>query len=214
MEKLEALVQRALRNVHDTSTNQAYDSHIKSYLDFVDNHAIDRRPSSDTFSKYIAYMCEFVKPTTVKSYLSGIVYRLQASYNNVRATREDPLVRDTLTGCERLHGMPVVRKLPLHLNHVERVANHYLHSENLDNRLFIALLTTGFFGLLHLGELTDPDDCRKLNRRKRIKRETLDIDDSSICFILPASKTDRFFAGNQVLLRDCNSRACPVNAAR
>jgi hypothetical protein len=59
-----------------------------------------------------------------------------------------------------------------------------------------------------------PDDCRKLNCRKRLKQETLDIDNSSISFILPASKTDRFFAGNKVLLRDCNLHACPINAAQ
>jgi hypothetical protein len=214
MEKLDALVQRALCNIHDTSTNQVYDSHVKSYFDFVDNHDIDRHPSSDTFSKYVAYMSEFVKPSTVKSYLSGIVYHLQAMYANARVACEDPLVKDTLTGCERLHGRPVIRKLPLCLSHIEHVTEQYTHSENIDNRLFVALLSTDFFGLLQLGELSDPDDQRKVNLKKRIKRESLDINTTSMSFTLPASKTDQFFAGNQILLRNCHSSTCPVSTVK
>ncbi|KIJ39233.1 hypothetical protein M422DRAFT_78254, partial [Sphaerobolus stellatus SS14] len=56
-----------------------------------------------------------------------------------------------------------------------------------DELLFIAMLFTGFHGLLRLGELTIPDVVARCDTR--------------FSFILPFHKADCFYAGNTVMIQ-------------
>lgn len=99
-----------------------------------------------------------------------------------------------------MKNVPIRRKQPITFQQLNNIAT-LLHDSNLlDDILFLSMLTTGFFALLRLGELTDPNDTRLRNRRKTTRRDSVISSSTSIRFILPCSKTDKFFHGNEVIL--------------
>ena len=61
-----------------------------------------------------------------------------------------------------------------------------------DELLFQTLLLTGFFALMHLGELTFPNDVNLRNWRKDTKRLTVKISNDQYEFHLPSHKADPF----------------------
>ena len=67
------------------------------------------------------------------------------------------MVQCTLKGYPRLKGSPTNCKGALTTDDVGVVISHYHHSSH-DDLLFVAMLITGFFALMRLGELTFSDD--------------------------------------------------------
>jgi hypothetical protein len=210
---LDTLVYEAVNHALDVSTNQAYDSHLQSYLAFCHLHHLPITPTCSTFARYMVYMSKFIKPSSLNTYLSGIVHRLRAFFPNVGDIRNNDHLRDVLRGLHRQHGTTVSCKAPITFSDLNHVFTLY-QQRSFDDVLFLALLSVGFFGLLRLGEITDPNDQRLLNRRKTIRRHSLSFTDSTAEFILPASKTDRFFAGNIVLLKSNHNNNDPVAILR
>jgi len=70
--------------------------------------------------------------------------------------------------------------------------------------LFLALLSTGFHGLLRLSELTFPGNPTIQDWRKVTKRTSVLLHAHKYLFSPPAHKADCFFAGNRVLIRAIN----------
>ncbi|KAF9439378.1 hypothetical protein P691DRAFT_796738 [Macrolepiota fuliginosa MF-IS2] len=115
-------------------------------------------------------MCDFVKPSTVETYLSGITYHLHPLYPNVKHN-------DDLDLC--LYSTPIHHKLPLSFGQLEDLA------------------------------------IWLINRRKTLCRNSVHITDEYARFTLPASKTDRFFSANDILLKWNHHNSDPViNIAR
>lgn len=212
MARLDALVYEALTHALDQSTNQAYDSHLQSYLQFCKGHHLPVEPTTQTLARYIVYMGQFIKPLSVETYLSGITHRLRPFFPQVKAARDNDYIKQVLRGTKRLQNSPTNRKEPITFDELNALTRLYEGRNNLDDRLFIAILTAGFFGLMRLGELTDSDDPRLINRRKTIRWDSVTISANNIRFLLPSSKTDRFFQGNHVLLCRNNCFNDPVNA--
>lgn len=69
-----------------------------------------------------------------------------------------------------------------------------------DELLFIALLLTGFYGLLCLGELCQPDSIHLWDDCKTTKYLSTRIFHNRYKFLLPAHKTDAFFEGNKIVI--------------
>ena len=90
-----------------------------------------------------------------------------------------------------------------------KVVNVLRQSRNHDDLLFQAMLLTGFFALMRLGELTFPDDIKLQNWRKISKRSTVTLDDDQYSFHLPSHKADRFFEGNQITVK--KKQYCDLN---
>ena len=59
----------------------------------------------------------------------------------------------------------------------------------------------GFFGLLHLGELVQPDTSSLHSAAKTSWRHDVCLDSTSFSFIIPQSKTDMMFEGDQVVIQ-------------
>ncbi|KAF4612344.1 hypothetical protein D9613_004160 [Agrocybe pediades] len=146
-------------------------------------------------------MSHHIKPSSVDTYLSGICQQLEPYYPAVRDARKSPIVHRTLEGCKRLRGSPTSRKRALTVDDLRTVVNHYKASVSHNDLLFVAMLLTGFFGLMRLGELTTPDDITLLNPRKITSRSSVKITDGDYSFFLPGHKADRFFEGNTILIR-------------
>ncbi|KAF7763930.1 hypothetical protein Agabi119p4_8467 [Agaricus bisporus var. burnettii] len=156
-------------------------------------------------------MAKFISPSSIDSYLSGIIFKLRQQYPRVTEIRNSDHIRLVLRGVKRRHGRPTSRKAPITFKQLEHLFSLF-PSASYDDRLFLAVISTAFFGLLRLGEVTDSNDSRLRDRRKTTRRDSLEITAEYASFILPASKTDKFFAGNQVLLRHNNRANDPVNA--
>src|SRR5258708_22443365 len=71
-----------------------------------------QQPTVERLCFYIIYMSHFIKPTSVKSYLSGICAELKPFYPDVRSIHASKLINHTLTRCTKLYGLPAKRKEP------------------------------------------------------------------------------------------------------
>lgn len=194
----------------DTSTKKTYGSALNSYLSFVHLHNFDVEPTPDTLSFFIVFMSHHINPKSVMSYLSGISQQLEPYFPDVRLARNSPLVRRTLRGCMRLKGRPPSRKRALTLDDIQLVIDRLSDSTSHNDTLFLAMLLTGFFALLRLGELTFPDDCHLQNWRKVSKRTSVSIMDDNYSFFLPAHKADKFFEGNKIVVMKRQIRHKPL----
>ena len=190
----------ALGNVLDRSTLSNYSSALNSYLNFVKLHGFPVDPTPETLSFYTVYMCHHVNPRSVNTYLSGISHQLEAHFPSVKEARNSTIVRRTLQGCTRMRGTATVRKRALTTGDLRLVINHYRDSTTHDDLLFIAMILTGFFGLLRLGELVFPDDASLQNWKKVTRRNTVHIQHEFYDFLLPGHKADRFFEGNRIVI--------------
>ena len=190
----------ALGNVIDKSTLSNYSSALNSYLNFVKLHDFPVEPTPDTLSFFTVYMSHHINPRSVNSYLSGISQQLETHFPTVKAARNSTLVRRTLQGCMRMRGTATTRKRALTVDDLQLVIDHYQNSPRHDDLLFVAMILTGFFSLLRLGEMTFPDDVSLQNWKKVTRRNTVRIQDGLYEFTLPGHKADRFFEGNKIMI--------------
>ena len=195
----------------DPSSLSSYSSALNSYITFCRAHQFPIDPTPETLSFYTVYMCHHIKPKSVDNYLSGISNQLEPFFPNVRSHRRHLLVTRTLKGCKKLRPSPVSRKRPITRTELGSLRHHYLQPSltTHDDKLFFALLLTGFHVLLRLSELVWPDNKSLQDYRKVILRHTTHIHDKSFDFHVPGHKGDRFFEGNQVVIQRTNTNDDP-----
>lgn len=183
------------------STSASYDSAVASYIQFCRLHNVALTPTPDTLSFYIVWMSTYILPTSVDSYLSGICNKLEEEFTEIRKVRRSRLVQRTLAGCKRRINHPVRRKQPLSRDDLHIAFLHYHTSADHDDILFLAQLYFGFETLQRLGELVWPDAPYLQSYSVVPMRHTVHMDENSVSYTLPVSKTDKFGHGNQVLVR-------------
>ena len=159
-------------------------------------HDFPTDPTPDTLSFYITYMSHYIKPDTVDKGVSRICRELEPYFPNVHLNRKSPLVQLTMEGCQRLYG----QRRALTTKDLEAVLSLHQTAPSHDDLLFCAMLLTGFFGLMRVGELTDSDTRNLRDPCKRIKRTSVEITENTYSFFLPGHKGDRFFSGNTITM--------------
>ena len=185
----------------DISTSNSYGSALNSYLTFVRLHNLPVEPTPDTLSFFVVFMSHHIEPRSVSSYLSGICQQLEPYFENVRHSRHTPLVDRTMKGCLRLYSSPTVRKRALTLSDLRTVLSALSLSSSHDDLLFKAMLLTGFFALMRLGELSFPNTKKLRNWKKVTKRSSVVISHDQYEFHLPGHKADQFFEGNRIIVK-------------
>ena len=149
------------------------------------------------------------------TYLSGIVQQLEPFYPLIRDIRNSKLVQRTLQGCLKTYAQPTQRKHALSISDLSTVISHYQTSPpSHDNLLFIAMLVTGFFSLMRLGEMAFPDDKKIQDWQKITHRRTVQLSDNDYSFQLPFPKANRFFSGNTILVTGGESSIDPITQFR
>jgi len=204
----------ALGHTLDASTLRTYNSAFTSFMTFIRAHNFPMPPSEDTLSFYIVYMSHHISPRSITTYLSGIVQQLEPFYPDIRTIRNSKLIQRTLQGCMKVHARPTRRKLPLTLSDISAVALHYHQQPAHDDLLFLAILITGFFALLHLGEMVFPDDTSIRDWRKISCWRTVSLSPDRFTFQLPFHKADHFFAGNEILVTRGTTAIDPIQHFR
>ena len=203
----------AASNSIDLSTQQTYGSALNSWLAFVEMHHFPIEPSIDTLSFFVVYMSHHISPWSVKLYLSGLVQLLEPKFPQIREIRSSLLVSRVMKGCLKMRNQEVKRKKPLSIGDLQFIDSRLRQSRVHDDILFAALISTGFHGLLRLGELTFPDSPALCDWRKVTKRSTVTLQNQEYEFFLPAHKVDRFFEGNRVVIRafsPVSFNPCPI----
>ena len=185
----------------EPSSASSYSSAVNSYFTFCSSHSLPVEPTPDTLSFFAVYMAHHIKPKSVSSYLSRICNQLEPFFPDVRSHRRHWLITKTLIGCRKMLPSTTTRKRPISRTELTNVAQLYTTSTSLDDTLFLAILLTGFHGLLRLGELTWPDNSNLRDYRKVIMRSTVRVHPKSFEFTLPGHKADRLFEGNRVLIQ-------------
>lgn len=185
----------------EPSSVSSYSSAVTSYFDFCSLHNLPVEPTPDTLSFYAVYMAHYIKPRSVASYLSGICSQLEPFFPDIRYHRRHWLVTKTLEGCRKMFPSATSRKRPITRSELATISRKSNSAPSFDDSLFLALLLTGFHGLLRLGELTWPDKKDLRDYRKVILRNSVHVDPKSFQFLLPGHKADRFFEGNLVIIQ-------------
>ena len=110
-----------------------------------------------------------------------------------------------MKGCLWLHSTTIKQKQALTVSNLSKVILNLANSKEHNDFLFQALLLTGFFALMHLGELTFHNDISLRNWKKVTKRSTVIVSADQHEFHLPSHKADPFFEGNHIIKRQyCN----------
>lgn len=133
----------ALGSVLEPSSLSSYTSAVQSYMTFCRTHDFPVDPTTDTLSFYVVYICHFIKPKSVSSYLSGICNQLEVFYPDVRQNCTHPIVKRTLQGCKKIHISIASRKRPLQHTELTKVFDKLHSSLSFDDQLFLVL----FFSL-------------------------------------------------------------------
>ncbi|KAJ6565731.1 hypothetical protein B0H10DRAFT_1663027, partial [Mycena sp. CBHHK59/15] len=160
-------------------------------------HRLELNPTAETLSLYVVYMCHHIDPRSVNNYLSSISSELEPFYPNVRQNRKSMLVSRTLKGCRCMLSRPIHRKQPLSRSQLQHILDQQPHQPSHDDMLFIAMLLTGFYGLLRLGELTSPDTRALRNPAKWSLRSSVEWLLEGFAFWL---RTHSTFEGSRVVI--------------
>ena len=184
----------------EPSSASSYSSAVKSYFKFCRDHSFPVDPTPDTLSFYAVYTAHYIKPKSVSSYLSGVCNQLEPFFPDVRSHRRHWLVSKTLAGCHKIFPSTTSRKRPVLRSELADITQQYT-APSFDDSLFLAILLTGFHGLMRLGELTWPDRKDLRDYRKVIMRNSVHIYPKSFDFTLPGHKADRLFEGSLVLIQ-------------
>ncbi len=190
----------ALGSAIDTATLGPYNSALNSYITFCKIYHFPVQLTIDTMSYFIVFMSSHIKPESVSSYLSGICNRLENFFPDVCEVRNSTIVSRTLKGCKRLRETAVKRKSPLSCNNIRHAIKNLGNSSDYNDRLFIALLVTGFNSLLRLAELSMLDKKKVRNWRKITRRTTIEWLPQDYAFFLLAHKADTTFKGNKIII--------------
>ena len=183
------------------SSQIAYNSHLNSYIAFCRIHQRPLTPTVDTLSFFIVYMSAHIKPDSVAVYLAGICNRLETEFPDVRRHRNDPVVKRTLAGCIKRARQQPSRKSPLDPTHLLIATQNLTPESQHDDKLFAALLVTGFHALMRLGELVWPDAIQLQSLRKISLRRSLRTTADSYSFVLPTHKALKAGHGEEILVR-------------
>src|SRR5258708_9125827 len=184
-------------------TTKAYASAFLSYTAFCERQNFSIQPTADTLSFYIVYMSHHIQPRSVKSYLSGICAELEINWPEIREIRSSRIVTRTLAGCLKLLGQPAHRKRALTEPDLSTVLHSIPPLPSHDDLLFITIMFTGWYCLLRLGELVDPDDHCLRDYRKTIQRRSVKLaflPRPHASFFLPMHKADRLWNGSSIVL--------------
>ncbi len=111
-------------------------------------------------SFFIVYMSHWIKPSSVKSCLSGICAELEPIWPDVQAIQTSPLVTKSLAGCHKLFGSHATRKWALTKLDLKAIWSLVGHFPSHDDLLFLAITFMAWHRLMRLGELVNPDKCQ------------------------------------------------------
>src|SRR6266436_2331459 len=124
----------------ECSTAHSYTSAATSYISFCELHHFPTEPTVERLCFYIMYMLHFIKPTSIKSYLSGICAELEPFYPDICSIHSSKLINCTLTSCTKLYGSPTRRKRALTKSNLLLIIHSAPHHTTHNDLLFLTIV--------------------------------------------------------------------------
>ena len=171
-------------NQYRDSTKKNYYGIWKSFNDLflkLDDKPLNRENRIVLFIGYLADSGK--KSTTIKCYVSTIKTVLQT--DNIKLNL-DELLLSSLTRACKLKNDAIARLLPIHksmLNTLLRHTESLFGEQPYLQSLYMALFSTAYFGLFHVGELTSSQHVVKA------KNVHVGRNKNKMLFVLTSSKT-------------------------
>lgn len=177
-----------------------YNGGVRRFFKYCEARNLDTIPTESSLCHFISEISREIRPSSVNSYLTGIVHFFDNSHPTVREARMSKRVRDTLKGYMRSLSKPSKRENAMTCTDLRITSDFFCLSFN--DLLFNTILGIGFQGLHRIGELVESDAAALKDDRKLVKRWSLsfNMEDSYATYTLPHSKTDSIFSGTPVVI--------------
>lgn len=203
LEKFDREVSLAITNSPDANTQAAYSSALNTYLSCCQRHDFPIKPTVQTLTYFTVYMCHYIKPVPVNSYLSGVVSGLESYFPKVRAYHLAPNVCAVLTGMKQSKAYHRQRTHALTRADFRTLCTALGNSHLHNNLLFLSQVLSGVNGLLRSGELTQPNKPSICDLQKTTLRSSAIWRPHSYGFDLITSKTDKTYEGFRIIIMEC-----------
>jgi len=193
------------------NTLQVYENAVQSFNQFRLEFQIELKwpPPIDHIINYVAYLSKKrYSSTTVKTYLSGINYKLKI--NNWADYTNSFVLQKMLKGFQRIDKKTDSRK-PITLDVLKQLVQVLpaVCTSRFETQLFKAAFCLAFFGFLRLGEVAFTSSVSD-NHVIKISDISF-LKNSNVCVKIESSKTDQL--GNSVTLilqENICKNICPV----
>lgn len=183
---------RYLQAATADNTRKTYRSAIKQFEGWGGRLPTDR----DTLVRYLLARAENLNPRTLALHLTAMSQWHR--YQGMADPAQDPLVRKTLTGIQRLHGRPKRKAKALRLEHIAAMmAQLQRLPETKKTCRDRALVLVGFFGAFRRQELVS------------LKVSDLHWEPEGLLIQIPRSKTDKAGEGLWRALPFGEAAVCP-----
>jgi site-specific recombinase XerD len=182
------------------STRRAYASDWRHFTEWCRRHSLEPLPARpETVALYLADLASTHKPATLRRRLTVIGRAHQAAGAPSPASRDEPLVSETLKGIRRTKGAAQDGKRPLYTHQLRAIVRAL--PENLQGRRDRALLLVGFAGGFRRSELA------------ALTLENVAAGPDGLVIRLRRSKTDQEGQGREVAVPfGSHPETCPVRA--
>ena len=111
-----------------------------------------------------------------------------------------PFVKATLEGLQRLLARPTVKKAPVTPAMLEEMVKYATKSNSLSDLRLVTACLLAFAGFLRFGELVSYS----------IRPSDIKIQSDKLILLIPKSKTDQLWQGNELVISRTGNSTCPV----
>ena len=184
------------------ATNDKYQRAWKKWTDWASNKSEICVIPGDPFfiAIYLNHLLQTMKTVgAIRSAINGIAWaHHMAGY---ASPTEDPFVKLTAKGCERLLGKPVSKSEPLTSPIIKTLVDEYRTvavTQNMPAYRFLLITLICYAGFLRIDELLST------------RIEQVHIDEKHMAITLPRCKNDQERKGNVVHIARTSTRYCPV----
>lgn len=191
-----------IRHSKADNTMRAYRSDWNHFVDWCQSHQMTAKPANpETVAAYIADLATDHKPSTVERRLASISKAHGAAGFDNPASRRHTIVKETLAGIRRVHGMARTRKAAIRVTHIHAALTSM--GDDLQSLRGKAMLLLGYIGALRRSELAGLDV------------EDLHFTQEGMQYVIRISKTDQESRGETVGIRySMNPGTCSVRAVQ
>ncbi|GAA5888421.1 hypothetical protein JCM6882_008614 [Rhodosporidiobolus microsporus] len=199
LKRLHQLRDRLQHHHIKPSTRRGYHSSRKNWYKFARLHGFGSIPTSESLQLYAAFLIS-QGHSSLKQPFSALRDKFK-HLPSWSVARNDLDVKEVLIGARKLYAKEVKRAKPIKPEDVRKVIELVIKARSGHDGLLIAFIVgIAFCGLLRLGEAVAPQRKEDFDPRNFAKRTSFSMDDKTISFSLPYSRSDTLYEGSQVVI--------------
>ncbi|GAA5937514.1 hypothetical protein JCM10213_007262 [Rhodosporidiobolus nylandii] len=195
--RLRQLRDRLQKHHIKPKTARGYHSSRKNWYRFTRSNNLSSIPTAESLQLYAAYLIS-QGFTSLKQQFTALRDKFRRLPNWTEMRQGDDL-KEVLIGAKKLYAGEIKRAAPIDPDSVKKVVEKALERRDHNGLLIAFIASIAFCGLLRLGEAA-PHDLRSANPRDFPKRASFKMDENTISFRLPYSRSDTIYKGEEVVI--------------